>query len=156
MRLIFFVFLSFTFALTLNKKMANCSAPHLFYLSFFHFCFLPNEIISFRRKKLKFIRNTKNSWGGPLQTGLNASWPKKFKSQTSYLRVLGIQSSWAFWIWPIICFNTQHENAQITLRLLFFVFLSFFYFCFKYLEKWANCSASPLFSVLLFFFCFNT
>ena len=45
-------------------------------------------------KKRKIIRNTKISQGGLLQTGLNASRPtKKFKSQTLFWRVLGMQSS---------------------------------------------------------------
>ena len=61
--------------------------------------FYPIKVYPFAGKKVR--QKYQNFL--PLQTGSNASWPTKlFKSQTFFLRVLGIQTSWILWIWQII------------------------------------------------------
>ena len=63
------------------------------------------RLTPFRRKKIKFIRNTK-FW--PSQTGSNASWPtKNVKSQTLFWRVLGIQTSWIL-LNEVFHYTTSH------------------------------------------------
>ena len=74
-------------------------------------CFLPHKIISFQQKNIKLVRNTEIK-AGPSQTGSNASFPTNhFNSQTYFLRVLGILTSW-------ILFNMANHNVPPTSWLL--------------------------------------
>ena len=55
------------------------------------YAFYPHETISFQQKKLSLSELPKFHKAGPLQTGSNASrQTNHFKSQTSFLRVLGM------------------------------------------------------------------